>query len=142
MKTKLIAVFALTFAIAASTGGVASARASHAKANLKQGAHNCGAAEPTLPVVGIATLKRVGNVVTVKVVMKHGEPNATYQTQLFGNATFCEFLGTVFNFTTNRKGVGKGSGSFTVPPGNTEFFVDPFNEAAFVSNDTQYVKLP
>lgn len=140
MRTKLIAACVLTLAMTACLGGVASAKPSHAKAPIQQGNEFCGKNEPGLPTIGTVAFKRVGNVVTLKVLMKHGEPNKAYEILLYGNVPFCQGFGPVFTITTNKKGVAKGSGSTEVPPEETEFFADPWN--GIKSDDTPYVKLP
>jgi hypothetical protein len=131
-------VGALASLIALCAAGAALASSSHkAKADIQKGSGNCGAKEPARPVLGTVSFKRSGNAVAFKVVIKHGEPATHYQIVLYGPA--CKFFSPpAFVLTTNKKGVGKGTGSVTVPASDTEFFLDPYNG---VANDTPYVTL-
>jgi hypothetical protein len=140
MKSRFLGICAVVLAAVACLGGVASAKAktSHAKANIQNGNGDCGKNHPELPVIGTVTFKRVGNIVTLNVVMKHAEPNKTFGVFLYGPA--CGQLGMPLSVTTNKKGSGKGSGSIEVPAADTEFFADPYDHV--VGNDTPYVKLP
>ncbi len=140
MKMKIVSTCCLILAMVACATGTAFAKTARAKAPLQRGNGDSGANLTELPVSGTAWLKRTGNTVTVKVKMKHGLPNSTYEVQLFGNGVFCEFLGVVFEYTTNAKGNGGGSGSMTVGSNETAFFVDP--ESSDEANDTPYVSLP
>lgn len=141
MRMKVAAACALTLAIAACFGGVASAMShAHAKAPIQEGVGDCGASHPQAKLIGTVVFKRVGNLVTLKVKMKHGEPNSEYQVKLYENG--CNFLGNLFNFKTNTKGVGGGSGSLTVAPANTDFFANASDANTFTPNDTTHVTLP
>jgi hypothetical protein len=143
MKMKVLVTCCLALALLAFTTGTAFAKSVKAKAPLQEGNGNCGANETGDPVLGSATFKRTGNAVTLKIKLKGGAPDETYEAELFGNASFCELIGVVFDFTTNSKGNGGGQGSIAVPEGETEFFADPFGETpVFSTNDTPYVSLP
>jgi hypothetical protein len=115
---------------------VASA-SSKAKANIQKGNGYCGVNHPELPTIGTVSFKRVGNVVTLKVAMRHDEPNTTYEMELW--ASECQFIEVDFTFTTNKKGVGKRSGAIEVSARDTEFVGSALNAKEF--NDTTVVKL-
>lgn len=148
MKTKLVGACALALAVTACMAGVAFAKAATAKAPIQGGNISCGANQPSDPVLGTVSFKRVGNAVTVKAALKHGEANKTYKVQLAhgerAGPAFCQEIGPVVEFKTNKKGVGKGMGTINVPAGEKEFFAD-VDLNGFLTppgNDTTIVKLP
>jgi hypothetical protein len=142
MKKKLVGVCVLMLAITACLGGVAFAQAGHTKANIQEGNNSCGANEPSLPVLGTVSFTRSGEIVTLKVKIKHGKPNTTYGVELLWK---CTFIDASFSIKTNKKGVGKGSGSGNVGPPNedTEFLavVDPELSSGAEVNMTPSVNL-
>ena len=148
-----------TSADAASQGGTAcGASASNAisagkgkkvkaVANIQSGNYFCGENEPELAVRGSVDYTRVGNVVSLKVKVTHGEPNTEYKVQLAEDApAFCDLLAGEFSFKTNSKGKGKADGSFEVPAEGTEFFADVDTAGWYGSyegqGDTPKVALP
>ncbi len=142
---RLCLLIASALMLTVAVGGVASAAGKKtAKANIQGGNYHCGANETGDPTLGTVSYKRSGTTVTVKVSLKMGAPNAKYQVALYGNE--CTGIAALpAPFTTNKKGVGKASGSFTVPSGDTEFFATVYQETGpgefGVPNDTPYVML-
>jgi hypothetical protein len=142
MTRKFIVACALSLPVALAGGGVAAAKSVHAKAPVQRGNGSCGMDQPGDQVEGFVTFKRVGNVVTMKAKLTHGEPNQTYEIVL-SDAVSCVPIGSAGSFTTNKKGVGKGSGSVEVPEADTEFFADTsLHGLAGDFNNTTIVVLP
>ncbi|HEV3285015.1 MAG TPA: hypothetical protein VG010_12510 [Solirubrobacteraceae bacterium] len=141
MKRKLGGMVALALAIMTCLSGVALAKVSHAKAPVVKANSTCGEFPAGHPVIGTVSFKRVGNLVTVTVVLNHGVPNSSYEVSL--STRPCAPRGSPFTMTTNSKGVGKGSGSFSVLATDKEFFADParVTPSVFEPNDTPFVRL-
>src|SRR5438874_1602503 len=84
MKKKLVGLGALTLAITACLGGVASAKAVHATAPFEEGNVSCGLNEPADVVIGSAKFKRSGNNVTLSVKLKKGKATTAYRVDVAG----------------------------------------------------------
>lgn len=148
MRGRLLVLFALSLALSVAGAGIALAAAKKAAKAPIQGTNaNCGANETGDPVLGAVGYKRSGTTVTVKVSLKKGTPNTKYGVALYGNG--CEGIASGTSFTTNKKGVGKVTDTFTVPAEDSEFFATVYeekeNEAKEIefgiANDTPYVAL-
>lgn len=138
---KLLGVFALTLAIAATMGGVASAKTEHGTAPFQKGNNSCGTSQPADPVIGSAKFKRSGNKVTLSVKLTKGAANTAYSVDVVAGG--CSFRGiTPVHFTTNAKGKGHGTGTFEALGTEHEFFANPYPTASFEFNETPYVPLP
>jgi hypothetical protein len=125
-------------------GNAALASGAHAKANLYRESHGCGAANTAGRVVGTVTLKRINRgPVAVKVKLKEGVPNTKYVVGLYGTHCVLE-LSQTLEFTTNKKGVGKVSGTVPVGEEEEEFAVGVEVEGAITAlpDDTPSVMLP
>jgi len=119
MKKRL--VVAAVSGAAALLAMSAQASASKVKAPLEEAAGCAVSAKPGVSV-GTAKLTRVGEAVTVKVVMKAGLPNSEYGFALqrkFPDG-HCEGLEIGF-FMTNKKGKGKATVTVNRPLSETEF---------------------
>ena len=144
MKTRLGGLMAVAMISLLCTSGVASAKSLKAIAPFQEGNATCGLSEPFLPEIGTVKWKRTGNELTMKVKLTKGVPEKPYYATVLVNG--CEFYGTYIVFTTNKKGKGKGSATFEIPEGDTEFFANvwrndlPGTPSEF--NNTPYVSLP
>lgn len=108
------------------------------KADIQQGNAFCGADLPNLPVIGFTNYHRIdATTISVEYHLKNAAPNTTYQVQLWGGA--CSFFGVVGDVTTNKNGVANGTGTVTVPAGETQFFASSFDGVTF--HDTPTVTL-
>lgn len=130
MKATLGGICALALIIASCMGEVASAKggckSNACKANIQQGNFSCGVNHPELPILGTVSFARRENKMTLSVVVKHAEDNATYEVVLLGRSG-CTSLGTSFTFKTDKEGRGHGQGVLEVPARVTDFFADVFH---------------
>jgi hypothetical protein len=125
--TRRLGIFvalALALALTAAIGGVAIAGMTEkATANIEAGNEECGVHQPGDPVIGTAMFKRKGDLVTVKIVVKNGEPNGTYTWAIDGPG--CALLhGDIFQIRANKKGHFKVTTSFMAPTEETQFFAE------------------
>jgi hypothetical protein len=139
---RFLGVFALTLAIAACTGGLASAKTSHATAPVQQGNGTCGSNQPADLVMGSAKFKRSGNNVTLSVKLTKGAPNTAYYVDAVENRCSAVFGFEIMRFTTNKKGRGHGTGTFEMPGTATEVFANVYPTTHFELNETPAVSLP
>ena len=120
MKARMGGIAAIAAIGLLCMAGVASAKSSKATAPVQLGNDFCNNNEPEDPVIGTIKFKRTGNEVVMKVVTdRRGTQYPVLRFAVRGPS--CEFIGTPILIETNKKGKGKGTGSVTVPEGDTTF---------------------
>jgi hypothetical protein len=129
---------AVTLVVVGCMSATALAGGVKATSEIQKGNSDCGAKE-ALPKAGTAKLARSVNTVTVSYKLTAGDPSEKYVLELW-NASPCEEIGVVSEFTTNSKGKGTGKGKITVPQADSEFFATGADKNGF--SDALTVKLP
>jgi hypothetical protein len=124
MKRRVLGAALIGLVIAFCLGGTAFAQGHHhAHARLEEKV--CEWASASVAPIGMVKFSRSGSVVVLNVSLKFALPNARYTVELSypGQTLGCEGIPGSFPVSTNAKGAGRGTGSFTVSnPGILTFY--------------------
>ena len=117
-----------------------------AKAPIQLNNDHCGVRITDAKKIGTTSLTRVGDEVTVTYTLTKGDPNTTYEVQLwqaFGPPAdeSCDFVADVDFLTTNGSGSGSVTGTVALSEKGTNFFATGWNETTEIYNDGLRVKL-